>query len=63
MTPFRAHPLVAALAVGIGILLAPKTGTAQSASPGRENPFFQASTLPFQAPPFDRIRDSDYEPA
>jgi peptidyl-dipeptidase Dcp len=27
------------------------------------NPFFTASTLPFQAPPFDRIKDSDYQPA
>jgi peptidyl-dipeptidase Dcp len=27
------------------------------------NPFLMASPLPFQAPPFDRIRDSDYEPA
>lgn len=27
------------------------------------NPFFQASTLPYQAPPFDKIKDSDYVPA
>ena len=27
------------------------------------NPFVAASTLPFQAPPFDRIKDSDYQPA
>lgn len=27
------------------------------------NPFFSQSTLPFQAPPFDKIRDSDYQPA
>ncbi len=27
------------------------------------NPFFTASTLPFQAPPFDKIKDSDYKPA
>jgi peptidyl-dipeptidase Dcp len=30
---------------------------------GPSNPFYAASTLPFQAPPFDRIKDSDYEPA
>ena len=29
----------------------------------RENPLFAPSTLPFGAPPFDRIRDTDYEPA
>ena len=27
------------------------------------NPLLTASTLPFQAPPFDRIKDSDYLPA
>jgi len=27
------------------------------------NPFFEKSPLPFQAPPFDRIKDSDYQPA
>ncbi|MEP6899239.1 MAG: peptidyl-dipeptidase Dcp [Rhodanobacter sp.] len=27
------------------------------------NPFFSVSTLPFQAPPFDKIRDGDYQPA
>ena len=27
------------------------------------NPFFTASALPFQAPPFDRIKDADYQPA
>src|SRR5437588_4205687 len=27
------------------------------------NPFFTASTLPFGAPPFDKIKESDYPPA
>jgi peptidyl-dipeptidase Dcp len=27
------------------------------------NPFSSASTLPFQAPPFDKIKDADYKPA
>src|SRR3989440_10447056 len=27
------------------------------------NPFFSESTLPFHAPPFDKIKDSDYQPA
>src|SRR5207302_10375397 len=26
-------------------------------------PFAQPSTLPYQAPPFDKIKDSDYQPA
>ncbi len=27
------------------------------------NPFFEQSKLPFQAPPFDKIQDTDYKPA
>ncbi len=27
------------------------------------NPFAEVSTLPYQAPPFDRIHDADYQPA
>ncbi|HEU5397846.1 MAG TPA: dipeptidyl carboxypeptidase II, partial [Gammaproteobacteria bacterium] len=27
------------------------------------NPFYAPSTLPLQAPPWDKIKDSDYEPA
>ncbi len=30
---------------------------------GPENPFYAASTLPFHAPPFDKIKDTDYQPA
>lgn len=29
----------------------------------RANPLLQASTLPFHAPPFDKIRNSDFKPA
>ncbi|RDI98597.1 peptidyl-dipeptidase Dcp [Dyella solisilvae] len=40
---------------------------AASAAPSNEasavNPFFAPSTLPFQAPPFDKITDADYMPA
>ena len=28
-----------------------------------QNPFAAASTLPYQAPPFDKIHDADYQPA
>lgn len=35
---------------------------AQAALPA-SNPFAEESKLPYQAPPFDRIKDSDYEPA
>jgi len=41
------------------------SGTTPSASMGLSpsNPFYAASTLQYQAPPFDRIKDSDYQPA
>jgi peptidyl-dipeptidase Dcp len=44
-----------------------QTGHAQAGHPqtsfGPANPFYAASTLPFHAPPFDRIHDADYQPA
>jgi len=36
---------------------------AAAAAPDTGNPFDAPSTLPFQAPPFDRIKDSDFQPA
>ncbi|QIO86511.1 dipeptidyl carboxypeptidase II [Stenotrophomonas rhizophila] len=36
---------------------------AQPPAEASTNPLLSASTLPFQAPPFDRIKDSDYLPA
>jgi len=38
---------------------------AQTPSPafGPSNPFFAPSKLPFEVPPFDRIKDADYQPA
>jgi peptidyl-dipeptidase Dcp len=36
---------------------------AQTAAFGPENPFYAPSSLPFHAPPFSRIHDSDYQPA
>jgi peptidyl-dipeptidase Dcp len=42
--------------------MAPPAGAAlMNSVPG--NPFDAPSTLPFQAPPFDQIEDSDYQPA
>ncbi|HWG10003.1 MAG TPA: peptidyl-dipeptidase Dcp [Rhodanobacteraceae bacterium] len=49
---------------------APAPAKAASAAPApastadiKSNPFYNASTLPFQAPPFDKIKDADYQPA
>ncbi len=39
------------------------TSAGNSADSASSNPLLTASTLPFQAPPFDKIKDSDYEPA
>src|SRR5208337_285776 len=36
---------------------------AAAADFGPSNPFFAPSTLPFQAPPFDKIKDEDFQPA
>jgi peptidyl-dipeptidase Dcp len=51
--------------VGAFGMLAPVSPTlakgAAALPPG--NPFAKASTLPYQAPPFDKIKDSDYQPA
>ena len=36
---------------------------AAAADFGPANPFYAPSTLPFHAPPFDKIKDEDYQPA
>ena len=35
----------------------------QTAVFGPESPFYAESTLPYHAPPFDKIKDTDYQPA
>ena len=47
------------------LVMASTTITALAANNefGPTNPFYAASPLPFQAPPFDKIKDSDYQPA
>src|SRR5437588_9220046 len=54
--------MVLVLAMGIVSLNNPaKSAHVSAAAEG--NPFFNESTLPFHAPPFDKIKDSDYAPA
>jgi peptidyl-dipeptidase Dcp len=56
MTAFLASGVIAA-----GTISTPaRTGDAAF---GPSNPFYAPSTLPFQAPPFDKIKDGDYQPA
>ena len=57
MSPLRSLLITAGLAA---ISVAPVT--AQTAATA-QNPLLTPSTLPFEAPPFDRIKDSDFQPA
>lgn len=63
-------PLLVAATLAAACVHAPAavlpTPTQATTAPGRfapSNPFRTASTLPYQAPPFDRIRNEDYQPA
>ncbi len=55
------------LTTGISVALGTASASAQTPAPtaeyGSNSPFYAPSTLPFQAPPFDKIKDSDYQPA
>ena len=51
------------VAAGIGAWLISFGSGAAPAGFGAANPFYAPSTLPFGAPPFDRIKDADYQPA
>ena len=53
--------LTAASAIAVSSVVAP--AFAAGAEFGPSNPFYAQSKLPFQAPPFDRIKDTDYQPA
>ena len=48
-------------AIAMGTIYTP--ATAADAKFGPSNPFYAESTLPFHAPPFDKINDEDYQPA
>jgi peptidyl-dipeptidase Dcp len=48
-------------AVVLSTICAPSV--AADAKFGPSNPFYAPSTLPFSAPPFDKIKDEDYQPA
>jgi peptidyl-dipeptidase Dcp len=48
-------------AIAMGASFMPAVGG--DAKFGPSNPFYAPSTLPFHAPPFDKIKDEDYQPA
>jgi len=56
----KSATLAAAAAIAVGSANGQAT-TPSTFGPG--NPFYAPSTLPFHAPPFDRIKDSDYQSA
>jgi len=49
--------------ISVHLLAAAAVLAAVSPAVAAPNPFAQPSTLPFQAPPFDKIADTDYQPA
>src|SRR5579872_7059855 len=60
ITLWRCAALLAVAAIaGLGVRSALTADT--PFGPG--NPFYAPSALPFQAPPFDKIKDADYQPA
>jgi peptidyl-dipeptidase Dcp len=60
----KAGAMVGALAVGVnGVAGAQGGASSDGLAFGPANPFYAASALPFQAPPFDKIKDADYQPA
>ena len=61
-------PYIRTLYLGTAVIMALGGYTASStlaaaANTPAANPFAEPSNLPLHAPPFDRIKDSDYEPA
>ena len=47
----------------LSLLTCVACASAAAADFGPSNPFYAPSTLPFGAPPFDKIKDGDYQPA
>jgi len=52
--------LIPAGAIALGSV---NTALAAASDFGPANPFYAPSTLPFHAPPFDKIKDDDFQPA
>src|SRR5215831_15939744 len=60
----RLVPLLFAAAVTVMTTLATAATKEAGTTPmAADNPFAHVSKLPFEMPPFDRIRDADYTPA
>ncbi|MEO7062432.1 MAG: peptidyl-dipeptidase Dcp [Dokdonella sp.] len=63
-TRFLVTAMNLAVVGALGMLAATPVAFAKDATTlPASNPFAKASTLPYQAPPFDKIKDTDYQPA
>jgi peptidyl-dipeptidase Dcp len=64
-TSMRRASLLSASAIAAAVVCCASASAspAEPTAPAPVNPFFAPSSLPFQAPPFNLIRDSDYQPA
>lgn len=66
LRPLLLSSAIALALVACGDRTAPEstmTATETATAAPAENALMTASTLPFQAPPFDRLKDADYQPA
>lgn len=52
-----------AILILVGASMASVSAIPSALAASRVNPLFKPSTLPFQAPPFDKIKDSRFKPA
>jgi peptidyl-dipeptidase Dcp len=57
----QATVLIASGAITLGTIYTPVVAADAKFSPS--NPFYAPSSLPFHAPPYDKIKDEDYQPA
>jgi peptidyl-dipeptidase Dcp len=57
------HTIAFAAFAVIALSTISASAASSTAKFGPSNPFYAPSTLPFQAPPFDKIKDEDYQPA
>ncbi|MGA3131429.1 MAG: peptidyl-dipeptidase Dcp [Terracidiphilus sp.] len=55
--------LTTGISIAVGVAAASAQTQTAAANFAPDNPFYAPSSLPFQAPPFDKIKDSDYQPA
>jgi peptidyl-dipeptidase Dcp len=60
---FLKRKIVVSSFIAIALSTLCTLAAAANAKFGPANPFYAPSTLPFQAPPFDKIKDADYQPA